>query len=75
MSFQEFLLRNLMATCKRKNLEPYLIYTNLTPNESRPKPKTQNYKTFKEKHRGKYSWHWIIQRFFKYDIEITGGKK
>ena len=75
MSFQEFLLRNLMATCKRKNLEPYLIYTNLTPNESRPKPKTQNYKTFKEKHRGKYSWHWIIQRFLKYDIEITGGKK
>lgn len=23
----------------------------------------------------KYSWHWIIQRFLKYDIESTGGKK
>lgn len=64
-----------MATFGRKNLEPYLIYTDLTPKGSRPKHKTQNYKTFEEKHRGKYSWHWILQRFLKYDIEITGGKK
>lgn len=64
-----------MVTCKRKNLEAYLIYANLTPNGSRPKHKTQNYKTFKEKHRGKYSWRWILQRFLKYDIESTGGKK
>ena len=36
-----------MATCKRKSLEPCLIYTNLTSNESRRKPKAQNYKTLR----------------------------
>lgn len=49
--FQESLLRNWMATCERKNLEPYSIYTDSTPKGSRPKHKAQNYKTFEEKHR------------------------
>ena len=39
------------------------------------KCKTQNYKTFRRKHRAEATWHWIWQWALEYDTKGTGNKR